>query len=141
MLTLQGILSWSMPCSTVRVPCIAACHAAWSLTSDAKHSEACASGHRVTGHTAVTSHKAKRCEACEAKHNEQVGQSSSTPGWDRRDRCWLPDIPSGRIAPKGSDRCHSPLLDVPPEGMGGWIKQLGHGMSRVQKVTAAAMQP
>ena len=96
---------------------------------------------QVTMHTAVTSHITKRSEACAARHSEQVGQSSSTPGWDRRDRRRLPDIPSGRITAKGSHGCHCPLLDVPPESMGGWIKQLGHGMSRVQEVTAAAMQP
>ena len=96
---------------------------------------------QVTMHTAVTSHIAKRSEACATTHSEQVGQSSSLPGWDRWDRRRLPDIPSGRITPKGGDRSHCPLLDVPPEGMGGWIKQLSHGMSCVQEVTAAPMQP
>ena len=156
-----------MPSSTVHVPCIAACHAAQSLASDAQRSEACAPGHKPqssdksqgtkqrqvttqnavkhvqqgTMHTAAISHITKRSEACEPRHSQQVGQSSSTPGWDWRDRRGLPDIPSGRITPKGGDGSHSPLLDIPPEGMGGWIKQLGHGMSRVQEVTAAAMQP
>lgn len=136
MLTLQGIVEWSMLCRA----CIAACHATQSFASDAKHSEACASGHKAQS-SDESQGKTFCREACAARQSEQVGHSSSTPGWDWRDRRWLPDIPCDKITPIGSDRSYSPLFDIPPEGMGGWIKQLGHGMSRVQEVTAAAMQP
>ncbi|KAA6423528.1 MAG: hypothetical protein FRX49_06588 [Trebouxia sp. A1-2] len=49
------------------------------------------------------------------RQSEQVGHSSSTPGWDWRDRRWLPDIPCDKITPIGSDRSYSPLFDIPPE--------------------------